>query len=63
MDKEKFLQLARENGSTQREAAIFCSIVLDAIEEEREECAKLCEKQDGVHDAIYAAAIRERSNV
>lgn len=23
-----------------------------------EECAKVCERQDGVHDAIYAAAIR-----
>jgi hypothetical protein len=27
---------------------------------EREACAKVCEKQDGEHDHIYAAAIRAR---
>ena len=27
---------------------------------EREACAKLCEKQDGLHDHIYAEAIRAR---
>ena len=32
------------------------------IAAEREACAKVCEKQDGEHDHIYAAAIRARSD-
>lgn len=66
MDTEKFLQLARENGATHREAATFCLIVAEAIEEEREACAKVCEELDTYEPEIrqeYADAIRMRSNV
>ena len=71
MDKENLFQMARENGSTHREAMIFCSIVEDAITEEREACAVLAESHF-IHDhtiagphfaAELAAKIRMRSNV
>ena len=58
MIKQGWRQCAKDQRTTQ-----FCGMVEQAIKEEREACAKVCEKRGMVKGGeVFAARIRARGN-
>ena len=66
MTLDKIIEIGRKSGMVgTRKGWVLWDVELEKFAAavaaaEREACAKVCEKQDGLHDHIYAEAIRAR---
>jgi len=52
--------MSNDDDDTQYDEAQVRAMIKQAVLEEREACAKVCEKIDGDFDYVYANAIRAR---